>query len=92
MKTILLDADVQQKRLKSDLAIDGGQCVRTQEFAPWPSLSEDEVEAVNVVLRSGKLNYWTGEEVRQFENDFASFAGCRYAIAVANAEAQADFR
>jgi dTDP-4-amino-4,6-dideoxygalactose transaminase len=84
LKTILLDADVKQKRPKSDLAIDGGQCVRTQKFAPWPSLSEDEVEAVSVVLRSGKLNYWTGEEVRQFENEFASFAGCRYAIAVAN--------
>ncbi len=84
MKTILLDADVQPKRPKSDLAIDGGQYVRTQKFAPWPSLSEDEVEAVSVVLRSGKLNYWTGEEVRQFENEFASFAGCRYAIAVAN--------
>src|SRR6266481_1321192 len=83
LKTIL-DADVQERRAKNDLAVDGGQCVRTKEFAPWPSLSEDEVEAVSAVLRSGKLNYWTGEEVRLFENEFASFAGCRYAIAVAN--------
>ncbi len=84
MTTILPDADMQEKRPKSDLAIDGGQCVRTQKFASWPSLSEHEVEAVSVVLRSGKLNYWTGEEVRQFENEFASFAGCEHAIAVAN--------
>jgi dTDP-4-amino-4,6-dideoxygalactose transaminase len=83
LKTIL-DADVQERRAKNDLAVDGGQCVRTRKFAPWPSLSEDEVEAVSVVLRSGKLNYWTGEEVRQFENEFASFAGCRHGIAVAN--------
>ena len=82
--TILPDADMQEKRPKSDLAIDGGQCARTRQFAPWPSLSEDEVEAVSVVLRSGKLNYWTGKEVRQFENEFASFAGCQHAIAVAN--------
>jgi len=75
---------MQEKRPKSDLAIDGGQCTRTRQFAPWPSLSEDEVEAVSVVLRSGKLNYWTGEEVRQFESGFASFAGCQHAIAVAN--------
>ena len=75
---------MQQKRPKSDLAVDGGQCVQTRKFAPWPSLSEDEVEAASVVLRSGKLNYWTGEEVRQFENEFASFAGCQHAIAVAN--------
>jgi dTDP-4-amino-4,6-dideoxygalactose transaminase len=78
------DVNMQMKRGKSNLAIDGGQCVRTQKFAPWPSMSEDEVEAVRVVLRSGKLNYWTGEEVRQFEDEFASFAGCRHAIAVAN--------
>jgi hypothetical protein len=84
MKTMLLDADVQEKPRESDLAIDGGQCLRTQEFAPWPSLSEDEVEAVSAVLRSGRLNYWTGEEVRQFENEFASFTDCRHAIAVAN--------
>jgi dTDP-4-amino-4,6-dideoxygalactose transaminase len=84
LKTILVGADMQEKRPKSDLAVDGGQCVRTRNFAPWPSLSEDEVEAASVVLRSGKLNYWTGEEVRQFENEFASFAGCQYAIAVAN--------
>ncbi len=82
--TILPDADMQEKRPKSDLAIDGGQSVRNRQFAPWPSLSEDEVEAVSVVLRSGKLNYWTGEEVRQFESGFASFAGCQHAIAVAN--------
>ncbi len=75
---------MQQQLPRGSLAIDGGQCVRTRKFAPWPSLSEDEVEAASVVLRSGKLNYWTGEEVRRFENEFASFAGCQHAIAVAN--------
>jgi len=84
LKTILLDADMQQQLPKGGLAIDGGQCVRTRKFAPWPSLSEDEVEAASVVLRSGKLNYWTGEEVRQFGKRVASFAGCQHAIAVAN--------
>jgi dTDP-4-amino-4,6-dideoxygalactose transaminase len=83
LKTIL-DANMQQQLPKGGLAIDGGQCVRTRKFAPWPSLSEDEIEAASVVLRSGKLNYWTGEEARQFENEFASFAGCQHAIAVAN--------
>ena len=81
MTKIFSDADT---RSKSDLAIDGGRCVRTRKFAPWPSLSEDEVEAVNLVLRSGKLNYWTGSEGRKFETEFAAFAGCEHAIAVAN--------
>jgi dTDP-4-amino-4,6-dideoxygalactose transaminase len=39
---------------------------------------------MNVVLRSGKLNYWTGDEGRKFETEFAAFAGCEHAIAVAN--------
>jgi dTDP-4-amino-4,6-dideoxygalactose transaminase len=78
------DADMQERRPKTDLAIDGGQCVRTRQFATWPSLSEDELEAVSVVLRSGKLNYWTGEEGRQFETEFAAFAGCQHAVAVTN--------
>ena len=58
--------------------------MRTRQFAPWPSLSEDEVEAASSVLRSGKLNYWTGEEGRKFEAEFAAFAGCKHAVAVAN--------
>lgn len=53
-------------------------------FAPWPSFSEEEVAAVSRVLRSGKVNYWTGEEGRQFEQEFAEFAGTRHGIALAN--------
>jgi hypothetical protein len=80
----VLDADIQATPPETNLALYGGQRLRTRQFAPWPSLSEEEVEAASAVLRSGKLNYWTGEEVRQFENEFASFAGCQHAIAVAN--------
>src|SRR3984957_2854072 len=36
------------------------------------------------VLRSGKVNYWTGEEGRLFEEEFARFAECKHAIALAN--------
>ena len=66
------------------LAIDGGLSVRSREFAPWPSVSEDEVEAASAVLRSGKLNYWTGDQGRKFEDEFAAFTNCKHAIAVAN--------
>lgn len=50
----------------------------------WPHYSEDEIEAVSRVLRSGKVNYWTGNEGRVFEKEFAVFTGCRYAVALAN--------
>jgi dTDP-4-amino-4,6-dideoxygalactose transaminase len=36
------------------------------------------------VLRSGKVNYWTGEEGRQFEAEFADHVGAKYGICVAN--------
>jgi len=53
-------------------------------FSPWPSFSEEEIEAVSDVLRSNKVNYWTGEEGRKFESEFADFADCKYGVAVAN--------
>ncbi|MEP1207427.1 MAG: DegT/DnrJ/EryC1/StrS aminotransferase family protein [Rhizobiaceae bacterium] len=53
-------------------------------FAPWPSFSNAEIDAVEKVLRSGKVNYWTGQESREFEKEFADFCGSTHAIAVAN--------
>ncbi|HEY0795877.1 MAG TPA: DegT/DnrJ/EryC1/StrS family aminotransferase [Acidisarcina sp.] len=52
--------------------------------APWPRYEQDEIDAVERVLRSGKVNYWTGEEGRLFEQEFAAASGCAYGIALAN--------
>ncbi len=52
--------------------------------APWPYLAEEEIQAAMNVLRSGKVNYWTGDEGRLFEKEFAAFVGCRHAVALAN--------
>ncbi len=53
-------------------------------FPGWPVFEPDEIEAACAVLRSGKVNYWTGDEGRKFEQEFAAFTGCRHAVAVAN--------
>lgn len=53
-------------------------------FSPWPSYTEEEAAAVHKVILSNKVNYWTGEEGRKFEREFADFAQAEYAIAVAN--------
>ena len=53
-------------------------------FPPWPSFTEEEADAVRRVLLSNRVNYWTGEETRHFEREFAAFAGTEYAVAVAN--------
>jgi dTDP-4-amino-4,6-dideoxygalactose transaminase len=66
------------------LAIDGGQAVRQTPFGLWPVFAEDEIEATVAVLHSARVNYWTGDEGRLFEQEFAEFAGCKHAIAVAN--------
>ncbi len=52
--------------------------------APWPSYSEEEQQAVARVLASGRVNYWTGEETRAFEREFAEWAGSARAVAVVN--------
>ena len=53
-------------------------------FSPWPSFSDEEAEAVAAVLRSNRVNYWTGEEGRQFEREFAEWVGTRHAVALMN--------
>ncbi len=66
------------------LAVDGGVPVRVEPMPRWPHFDAGDIEAVSTVLRSGKVNYWTGDECRQFENEFAALCGTRYAIALAN--------
>ncbi|WP_028471233.1 DegT/DnrJ/EryC1/StrS family aminotransferase [Neptunomonas japonica] len=53
-------------------------------FSPWPSFTEEEAQAAQRVLLSNKVNYWTGQEGRFFEEEFADFSECSHAIAVAN--------
>ncbi len=58
--------------------------MRSTPFAPWPWFDEEVIEAAMQPLRSGKVNYWTGDEGRQFEAEYAASIGCKHAIAVAN--------
>ncbi|NIO43872.1 MAG: aminotransferase, partial [Burkholderiales bacterium] len=72
------------KKKTLPLAITGGQPVRTAPLAPWPVFEESELEAVTSVLQSGKVNYWTGEQGRLFEQEFATLTDCQHAVALAN--------
>ena len=54
------------------------------KFSPWPSFTQEEADAVQNVLLSNKVNYWTGEEGREFEKEFATFTGSKYAVALGN--------
>jgi hypothetical protein len=68
----------------TNLAIDGGQPVRSDPFPEWPRFENADAEAAAAVVRSGKVNYWTGDEGRKFEQEFAAYADTKHAITVAN--------
>ncbi len=53
-------------------------------FSPWPNFTEEEANAVHDVILSNKVNYWTGQECRLFEQEFANWVGAEYAVALAN--------
>ena len=69
-----LDGSSANKTRASELLLATGE-------SAWPFFAYDEIEAAVRVLRSAKVNYWTGEEGRLFENEFAEFVGCKHAIA-----------
>ena len=53
----------------------------------WPRFDADETAAVLNVLQSGKVNYWTGTESREFECEYAQYLGVKHAIALHNGTA-----
>lgn len=58
--------------------------MNNEPFPSWPYYAADEVAAVQAVLQSGRVNYWTGNVAREFECDYAGEAGTSHAIALAN--------
>ena len=50
----------------------------------WPKFSKDEIDAGMKVLASANVKYWTGNNCKKFEKEFAKFADSKYAIALAN--------
>ena len=66
------------------LAIDGGPKAVTNEPAPWPQFDENAIRAAEQVLRSGKVNYWTGPNGMEFERKFAAWQGSRFAISTSS--------
>jgi len=53
-------------------------------FSFWPSFTKEESEAVQAILFSNRVNYWTGNEVRLFETEFAQWFDSSFAIALMN--------
>ena len=56
----------------------------------WPFYADDEIEAAAEVLRSGKVNQWTGPEVSAFEEACTARFGGGHGIALANGSVALD--
>ena len=50
----------------------------------WPQFDQEEQEAVIKVLKTGKVNYWTGSECKDFESQFSKFCNVKFALCLVN--------
>lgn len=53
----------------------------------WPNFSNDLINNISKILKSGKINYTTGPYGKIFENEFSKFVGNKYSIAICNGTA-----
>jgi dTDP-4-amino-4,6-dideoxygalactose transaminase len=70
--------------MSSGLAVDGGPALRTTPLPGWPQIPAEGRAAVDAVLASGRINYWTGQECRAFEKEYGEYVHTSLALAVAN--------
>jgi len=66
------------------LAVEGGPKAVTRTLPGWPQFDEKAIRAVEDVLRSGKVNYWTGPKGMEFERKFAQWQGSRFAVSTSS--------
>ena len=70
--------------MTTELAMNGGPKSIEGPLPPWPCLDQNAIDAVSAVLKSGKVNYWTGPKGMEFEKAFAKWQGSKYAISTTN--------
>lgn len=72
------------KEMNEKLAINGGKKLVKKPFPGWPSLSKKGIEKAEEVLKSGKVNYWTGPLGQEFEEKWAKYNGAKFAVSTSN--------
>ena len=81
MRKGFLRASSNALAMPHSLALLGGSPAHPQPWPPWPIWDEREETAVLRALRSGHWGRLTGPEVVAFEQEFAAFQECQYAVA-----------
>ncbi len=72
------------ERKMEKLAIEGGEPVNTEMFPAWPAFSEKTFKTIVEPLKTGKLNYWTGEYGKKFEHQLAEWHEAKYCVSTVN--------
>lgn len=55
-----------------------------ENLGKWPHFDDDDIRVVSDILKSGKINRWTGTKNLEFEKAMCDFTGAKYCIAVSN--------
>ena len=50
----------------------------------YPSFDKQTIKKVQEVLKSGRVNYWTGNECKIFEKEFSNYHKVKYSLSISN--------
>ena len=50
----------------------------------YPYYNQNILKGVQQILKSGRVNYWTGNECKEFEGEFAKYIKNKYAVTLSN--------
>ena len=50
----------------------------------YPNFNQQTLKKISQVLKSGRVNYWTGNECKNFEKEFSQYHKVKYSLTVSN--------
>ena len=50
----------------------------------YPYYNQNILKGVQQILKSGRVNYWTGHECKEFEREFTKYIENKYAVTLSN--------
>ena len=54
------------------------------KLSPWPFYDDEQISSVTKILKSGRVNYWTGDQGKSFEKEFSEKFNAKHSVALAN--------
>ena len=70
--------------MATKLAIDGGPKVWNKPAPQWPAFDMKVMNDIKDILKTGRVNYWTGPRGMEFERKFAKWNGAAHAVSTSN--------